>query len=79
MELLPHVEAGRGGEIQLTDALKELLKHEEVYAVAMDSIGYDTGCIISWLEANVSLALESDEFGPALREKLERMLGEAAV
>lgn len=79
MELLPHVEAGRGGEIQLTDALKELLKHEEVYAVAMDSTGYDTGCIISWLEANVSLALESDEFGPALREKLERMLGEATA
>lgn len=75
MELLPHVEAGRGGEIQLTDALRELLKHEEIYAVAMDSPGYDTGNVLSWLEANIALALETEEYGSQLREGLERMLG----
>ncbi|HHJ98951.1 MAG TPA: UTP--glucose-1-phosphate uridylyltransferase GalU [Actinobacteria bacterium] len=79
MDLLPHVEEGRGGEIQLTDALKDLLKHEEVYAVTMDSTGYDTGNILSWLEANVSLALETEEFGSQLRDSLERMLGGAVT
>lgn len=79
MELLPHVEEGRGGEIQLTDALRDLLKHEEVYAVTMDSTGYDTGNILSWLEANVSLALETEEFGSQLRDSLERMLGGAVT
>jgi UTP--glucose-1-phosphate uridylyltransferase len=79
MELLPHVEEGRGGEIQLTDALRDLLKHEEVYAVTMDSTGYDTGNILSWLEANVSLALETEEFGSQLRESLERLLGGAVT
>jgi len=73
MKILPRVKPGRGEEIQLTDALKELLRTEEIYAVSTES-GYDTGNVLSWLEANVSLALERDEFGPALRESLERML-----
>lgn len=75
MELLPKVEPGRGDEIQLTDALVELLKHEEIYAVTMECEGYDTGNVLSWLEANVALTLETEEFGPALRESLERLLG----
>lgn len=75
MELLPKVEPGRGDEIQLTDALVELLKHEEIYAVTMECEGYDTGNVLSWLEANIALTLETEEFGPALRESLERLLG----
>lgn len=79
MELLPHVEAGRGGEIQLTDALRELLRHEEIYAVTMDCPGFDTGNILSWLETNITLALETEEFGAQLRDSLERILGETIV
>jgi UTP--glucose-1-phosphate uridylyltransferase len=75
MEILPKIEPGRGNEIQLTDALKELLKHEEVYAVAMECSGYDTGNVLSWLEANVALTLDTEEYGPALRDLLEKMLG----
>lgn len=77
MELLPDVKPGRGEEIQLTDALVQLLDHEEIYAVVIDpSEGFDTGNVLSWLEANITLALGSSEYGPALRENLERMLGE---
>ncbi|MGB4593279.1 MAG: UTP--glucose-1-phosphate uridylyltransferase GalU [Coriobacteriia bacterium] len=75
MELLPRVEPGRGDEIQLTDALKELLKTEDIYAVSIDCDGFDTGNVLSWLEANVEIALESAEYGAALRESLERILG----
>ena len=32
--------------------------------------GYDTGNVLAWLEANVALALQSEEYGPALRESL---------
>ena len=74
MELLPHLRPGRGDEIQLTDALKALLETEEIYAVTTTS-GFDTGNILSWLEANVALALDTEEFGPSLRESLERLLG----
>jgi UTP--glucose-1-phosphate uridylyltransferase len=75
MKILPRIEAGRGGEIQLTDALKELLKSEDIYAVTMDCQGYDTGNILSWIETNVALALDTEEYGSQLRESLERLLG----
>ncbi len=75
MEILPRIEAGRGGEIQLTDALRELLETEDMYAVKMTSTGYDTGNVQSWLEANVALALESEEMGAGLRESLRKLIG----
>ena len=76
MELLPRVKPGRGEEIQLTDALVELLKTEELYAVVVEpDEGFDTGNVISWLEANVMIGLTDPEYGPALRETLERILG----
>lgn len=75
MKILPTIEPGRGDEIQLTDALRELLKKEDIYAITMDCDGYDTGNVLSWLEANVTLALETEEYGPALRESLKKMLG----
>ncbi len=75
MKILPKIEPGRGDEIQLTDALRELLKQEDIYAVTMDCSGYDTGNVLSWLEANVEIALETEEYGPALRDALKRMLG----
>jgi UTP--glucose-1-phosphate uridylyltransferase len=76
MEILPNIEPGRGNEVQLTDALKELLKTEDIYAVTMTCTGYDTGNILSWLETNIALALKTDEFGEALRESMKRLLAE---
>ena len=53
MDLLAEVKPGAGGEIQLTDALDELLKEEEMYALVIDpDEGYDTGTIESWLDTN---------------------------
>ncbi|MGV8083284.1 MAG: UTP--glucose-1-phosphate uridylyltransferase GalU [Coriobacteriia bacterium] len=76
MEILPTVEPGRGGEIQLTDALVELLKDEPIHAVVVEpDAGYDTGNVLAWLEANIALALKSEEYGPALRERLREMFG----
>jgi len=76
MEILPHVRPGRGEEIQLTDALVELLATEEIYAVVVEpDEGFDTGNVLSWLEANIRLGLEDAEYGEALRESLERVLG----
>jgi UTP--glucose-1-phosphate uridylyltransferase len=74
MEILPEVRPGRGDEIQLTDALKELLKTEEIHAVVEDDPGYDTGNVLAWLEANISLTLLSEKHGSALRASMERML-----
>ena len=74
MELLPNVKPGRGDEIQLTDALRELLRTEDIYAVTMDCAGYDTGNVPSWLQANVELGLKNPEYGSQVREMLESAL-----
>jgi UTP--glucose-1-phosphate uridylyltransferase len=74
MEILPKIEPGRGDEIQLTDALRQLLRSEDIYAVTMDCHGYDTGNVLSWLDANIRLALETEEYGAALRDILEEIL-----
>lgn len=75
MKILPRIEPGRGGEIQLTDAMRELLHSEDIYAVTMTSKGYDTGNVTSWLDANVALALQTEEFGESLRASLRELLG----
>jgi UTP--glucose-1-phosphate uridylyltransferase len=76
MEILAATPPGKGGEIQLTDALVKLLEREELYAVVIDpDCGRDTGNVLAWLEANVALALEREEYGEKLRESLNRMLG----
>jgi UTP--glucose-1-phosphate uridylyltransferase len=74
MEILPTVRPGAGGEIQLTDALVELLEREEIYAVVEPDPGFDTGNVLAWLEANVAIALKRDEYAAPLREALARML-----
>jgi UTP--glucose-1-phosphate uridylyltransferase len=78
MELLANTAPGKGGEIQLTDALRLLLEREEIYAVVIDPAqGYDTGNVLAWLEANVALALNDERYGVALRDSLEHLLGMA--
>lgn len=53
MEILKNTKPGAGGEIQLTDAMIELLKSEEMYALVVDeNAGLDTGMPDGWLEAN---------------------------
>lgn len=53
MELLADVKPGVGGEIQLTDALDEVLREEEMYALVVDpEDGFDTGTVESWLRTN---------------------------
>ena len=75
MSILAETPPGKGGEIQLTDALITLLEREEIYAVVIDpSDGYDTGNVLAWLEANVALALRRDDYGPGLREALSQLL-----
>ncbi|MFD5276658.1 UTP--glucose-1-phosphate uridylyltransferase GalU [Pseudarthrobacter sp. NPDC058362] len=65
---------GRGGEIQLTDALQELAGSDGdgggVYGVVFRGRRYDTGDKLSYLKACVQLAIDSEDLGPGLREWL---------
>ncbi|MDR2109157.1 MAG: NTP transferase domain-containing protein [Coriobacteriales bacterium] len=71
MEILAHTEPGAGGEIQLTDALSELLQSEEIFAIEVDAdAGFDTGTIASWLETNIRLALSDPELAAVVRKSV---------
>ena len=59
---------GRGGEIQLTDALLKLVEDGvPVHGVVFSGRRYDTGDKLDYLKAVVRLAVERDDLGPALR------------
>jgi UTP--glucose-1-phosphate uridylyltransferase len=60
-EILEHTQPGRGGEIQLTDALKELAQKEAMYAYNFEGRRYDVGDKQGFLEATVEFALRRED------------------
>jgi UTP--glucose-1-phosphate uridylyltransferase len=64
---------GVGGEIQLTDGIAGLLKHEKVYAYRYDGKRYDCGSKEGFLQANVELALADPELGAGFRSWLKTL------
>jgi UTP--glucose-1-phosphate uridylyltransferase len=64
---------GSGKEIQLTDALQLLLKHQTLYACELDGVRYDAGTPLGWLKVNVAFALKRADIGPELREYLRQL------
>jgi len=60
-EILEHTKPGKGGEIQLTDALKELAQHEAMYAYNFKGRRYDVGDKQGFLEATVEFALKRED------------------
>ncbi|HLI24580.1 MAG TPA: UTP--glucose-1-phosphate uridylyltransferase GalU, partial [Acidimicrobiales bacterium] len=72
---LEKVTPGAGGEIQLTDAIKLLLAHQDVFGWRFSRGRYDVGNKLDYLRATVELAMEREDLGPPLRAHLERLLG----
>lgn len=77
--ILDTQEPGRGGEIQLTDALATLIDRPSeqgggVHAVIFTGKRYDTGDKLSYLQSVVSLALDREDLGPDLRTWLVEYL-----
>ena len=64
---------GAGGEIQLTDGIAGLLKHEAAYAYTYQGKRYDCGSKEGFLEATVELALAHPEVGAHFREYLKSL------
>ncbi|HYA45904.1 MAG TPA: sugar phosphate nucleotidyltransferase, partial [Acidimicrobiales bacterium] len=69
-DILADTMPGRGGEIQLTDAIKTLAEREPVYGWTFRSGRFDVGNKLDYLRATVELALDREDVGPALREFL---------
>jgi len=60
-DILDNTLPGKGGEIQLTDALKTLISKQEMYAYVFEGRRYDVGDKLGFLEATVEFALKRDE------------------
>ncbi|MBM6832675.1 UTP--glucose-1-phosphate uridylyltransferase GalU [Megamonas hypermegale] len=60
-EVLQNTKPGKGGEIQLTDALKVMAKRENVYAYNFTGKRYDVGDKLGFLKATVEFALRRDD------------------
>jgi UTP--glucose-1-phosphate uridylyltransferase len=70
-ELLEQTGPGTGGEIQLTDGIKKLVKEEKVFGYNFEGKRYDAGDKFGMLQATVEFALKRPEFGERFREYLK--------
>ena len=72
-EILENTEPGKGGEIQLTDALKVLAQREAVFAYDFKGKRYDLGDKLGFLKAQVEFALRRDDLGGDFKTYLKEL------
>jgi UTP--glucose-1-phosphate uridylyltransferase len=70
MRVLGKGETGAGGEIQLTDAMAQLIGKQPFHAIKVDAVRHDCGDKAGYVIANLALALEREDVGPKVREFL---------
>ncbi|MBX3020381.1 MAG: UTP--glucose-1-phosphate uridylyltransferase GalU [Bdellovibrionales bacterium] len=74
-EDLRQTKPGRGGEIQLTDAMTSLAKRQGLLATVIDAQRFDAGDKLGYLQANIELGLSHPQIGPALEKYLKERFG----
>jgi len=72
-DVLTKTPTGAGGELQLTDGLRGLLKKEKMYAYVYEGKRHDTGDKLGFLKATVEFALKREDLGGPLREYLRTL------
>lgn len=70
---IERTERGAGGEIQITDAMRALLKSRPFYAVRFEGTRHDAGDKLGFLIANVEFALKREDLGPQFRDYLRSL------
>lgn len=73
--ILERQEPGKGGEIQLTDAIKKLAKDEAIYGCRFEGTRHDCGDKLGFLKATVDMALKREEFNGEFEAFLRQRLG----
>jgi UTP--glucose-1-phosphate uridylyltransferase len=72
-DVLEKTQLGKGGELQLTDGMKSLLKQEKMYAYVYEGKRHDTGDKLGFLKATVEFELKRDDLGGPLKEYLRTL------
>ena len=79
LELLKSTGRGAGGEIQLTDAMSELLERSPMEALMMRGRTYDCGNKAGYMQANIALSLEDADIGLEMQQFLASMIRKGAA
>lgn len=72
--MLDKVSAGVGNEIQLTDAIKLLLKTNSIYSYKFSGTRYDCGTKIGFIKANIAFALNNPNYSDELKIYIKNLL-----
>ncbi len=75
MRILENQEKGAGGEIQLTDAMAQLIGNQPFHGFTFDGQRYDCGDKAGYIQANLAIALSRADIGPAVRDFAKGLLG----
>jgi len=78
-DYLENAVPGKGGEIQLTDALKNLIGTEAIYAYDFVGKRYDVGHRLGFLEATVEFALKRDDLKDDFRQYLKKLMADSEI
>ena len=72
-DVLEQTPPGAGGELQLTDAMRNLLQQQRMWAYVYEGKRYDTGDKLGFLKATVEFALQRPDLGGPFREYLKNL------
>ena len=72
-DVLEKITPGAGGELQLTDAMRNLLQQERMWAYVYEGKRYDAGDKLGFLKATVEFALQREDLGGPFREYLKKL------
>ena len=75
MRVLEHQGKGAGGEIQLTDAMAQMIGQQAFHAVTFDGARYDCGSKVGYIEANLAVALSRPDMADEVRAVARRLAG----
>ncbi|MBN2015183.1 MAG: UTP--glucose-1-phosphate uridylyltransferase GalU [Candidatus Altiarchaeota archaeon] len=67
---------GRGGEVQLTDALRILNREQDMYAYDFEGVRYDLGNKLDYIRATISYSLQREEFRDSVLKYMKEVLNE---
>jgi UTP--glucose-1-phosphate uridylyltransferase len=74
-DCLEQTQPGKGGELQLTDALKLLLSREPIHGVVLSATRHDIGNPVDWLKTNLTFASHDPALRAALLPHIRSLFG----
>jgi UTP--glucose-1-phosphate uridylyltransferase len=78
-DILGVLPPGKGGEIQLTDGIKELSKYQEILAYEFEGRRYDVGDKLGFVEATIEYALRREELAEDLMNFLKKLVSSSSI